>query len=157
MGVDVPSGLSADTGRVLGTAVEADITVTFIGRKRGLFTADGPDRAGDIVFADLGVPAVVYRDADDIVAVIEHEPLPIRPQNSHKNTFGHVLVVGGNRGMGGAILMAAEAALRAGAGLVSVATRPEHVLPMLNRCPEVMSRGVDSADDLKPMLEKASV
>ena len=158
LSVDVPSGLSSDTGKALGLAVNAALTVTFIGRKRGLYTADGPDHAGQIVFTDLDVPGDVYLDLPgEVVDVIQLQPLPPRKKNTHKNTFGHVLVVGGDHGMGGAVIMTAEAALRAGAGLVSVATREAHVLPLMTRCPEVMTRGVREVVDLLPLLAQASV
>lgn len=83
--------------------------------------------------------------------------LPPRPANAHKGQFGHVLVVGGDRGTGGAVLLAAEAALRCGAGLVSLATRVEHVPAALARLPEVMSLGVHSANQLMAPIERASV
>jgi ADP-dependent NAD(P)H-hydrate dehydratase len=83
--------------------------------------------------------------------------LPPRPENAHKGDFGHVLVVGGDLGTGGAVLLGGEAALRCGAGLVSVATRPEHVSAGLARLPEVMWLGVSSANQLMGPLERASV
>ena len=158
LAVDIPSGLSADTGESLGATVRADITVTFIGRKRGLYTAAGPDHAGEVVFASLDVPDAVFSGLPGLAVTMDDPPhLSPRLKNSHKNTFGHVLVVGGDHGMGGAILMAGEAALRAGAGLVTVATRGEHATAIMARCPEIMCRGVKSADDLAPLLEKATV
>ncbi len=156
--VDIPSGLSSDTGEVLGCAVKATVTVTFIGRKRGLYTADGPDHAGDVVFASLQVPEATFVNlpgpVTTIIAPVQSRP---RKKNSHKNTFGHVLVVGGDHGMGGAVVMAAEAALRAGAGMVSVATRAEHVLPLMTRCPEAMTRGIQTSEELSPLLARASL
>lgn len=83
--------------------------------------------------------------------------LPPRPFDAHKGDFGHVLVVGGDLGTGGAVLLSAEAALRCGAGLVSVATRPEHVAASLTRLPETMCLGVSSANQLMGVLERASV
>ncbi len=83
--------------------------------------------------------------------------LAARPVNAHKGDFGHVLVVGGDLGTGGAVLLSAEAALRCGAGLVSVATRPEHVGAALARLPEAMCLGVDSANQLMGVLERATV
>lgn len=83
--------------------------------------------------------------------------LPARPATAHKGDFGHVLVVGGDLGTGGAVLLSAEAALRCGAGLVSVATRPEHVGASLSRLPETMCLGVSSANQLMAVLERASV
>lgn len=83
--------------------------------------------------------------------------LPARSANAHKGQFGHVLVVGGDRGTGGAVLLAAEAALRCGAGLVSLASRVEHLAAALARLPEVMSLGVHSANQLMAPIERASV
>lgn len=161
LAVDIPSGLCADTGMRLGDAVSADVTVTFIGRKQGVYTLDGPDCAGELRYADLGVPPqtfdAVAPDATMIDLTRCLAALPARPKNAHKNRFGHVLVIGGDEGMGGAVSMCAEAALRAGAGLVSVATHPSHVNAILARRPELMVRGAEHPDDLAPLLARASV
>jgi len=161
LAVDIPSGLCADTGRVLGAAVRADLTVTFIGLKRGLFTLHAPDYTGALQFADLGVPAGVYDAVPTRCSRLELEALlerlPPRPASAHKGLFGTVLVVGGDRGMAGAAVLAAEAALRCGAGLVRVATRPEHVAALVARRPEAMPMGVDSDSDFTPLLDAADV
>jgi NAD(P)H-hydrate epimerase len=161
LAVDIPSGLCADTGRVLGKAVRADLTVTFIGLKRGLFTLQAVDYAGELQFADLSVPSQVYQQvsADCVRLELETllEYLPARPAVAHKGLYGTVLVVGGDYGMAGAAAMAAEAALRCGAGLVRVATRPEHVSALVARMPEAMPMGVESGDDLQPLLDAADV
>ncbi len=161
LAVDIPSGLCADTGRVLGSAVRAALTVTFIGLKRGLFTLQAPDYTGVVQFSDLGVPPQVYVAAPADCSRLELEPLlmrlPPRPATAHKGLFGTVLVVGGDYGMAGAAALAAEAALRCGAGRVQVATRPEHVAALVARTPEVMPRGVNSVADIAPMLEAADV
>jgi ADP-dependent NAD(P)H-hydrate dehydratase / NAD(P)H-hydrate epimerase len=158
--IDLPSGLCADRGVALGTAVRAALTVTVIGAKRGLYTGAGRELAGTIVHDDLGVPPEVFDAAVGIPALLWQDlraELPERGANAHKGQFGHVLVIGGDHGMGGAVAMSAEAALRSGAGLVSVATRPEHVPVVLARRPEVMVRGVDRADALADLLERATV
>ena len=163
LAVDIPSGLCADTGRRLGSAVMADATLTFIARKRGLYTLEGPDCAGDVAFDDLGVPASVFTQVPpgecwqrlDLGA--ELVQLVPRPAASHKGHYGQVLVIGGDHGLGGAVMLAAEAALRSGAGLVRAATRPAHLSAMLARTPEVMAAGVDSVHQLAPLLEAASV
>ncbi len=158
LAVDIPSGLCADTGQVLGTAVRATATVTFIGRKRGLYTAAGPALAGDLEFDDLAVPAesfaaVPRAEAWELLSLVaEREALAPRPPQAHKGHFGNVLVIGGDHGMGGAALLAAEAALRAGAGLVRVATRGEHVPAFLARLPEAMVRAVPDVHELEPLL-----
>ncbi len=161
LAVDIPSGLCADTGRVLGAVVNARATVTFIGRKRGLYTLDAMDCTGALHYHDLGVPPEVYRqvDADARLADLDLllRELPPRPAKAHKGMYGTLLVIGGDQGMAGAAALAGEAALRCGAGLVRVATRPEHVAPLVARTPELMPRGVDSGADLQPLLEAADV
>lgn len=163
LALDVPSGLAADTGCVLGCAVRATVTITFIGVKRGLLTGEGPDCAGELAFDDLGLPDALYTEqqAPKGIRLLtlggDDLQLPRRPRNAHKGRFGHVLLVGGDQGMGGAVALAAEAALRSGAGLVSAATRAEHLAPILARTPEVMVRPVATRAALLPMLERASV
>jgi len=161
LAVDIPSGLCADTGRVLGVAVRADLTVTFIGLKRGLFTAQAPDYVGALQFSDLAVPPGVYDSVAAHCARLELESLlPLLPERiatAHKGLYGNVLVVGGDYGFAGAALMAAAAALRCGAGLVQVATRPEHVAALVTRTPEAMPRGVSCGEELAPMLARSDV
>ena len=161
LAVDIPSGLCSDSGRVLGGAVRADLTVTFIGLKRGLFTGEAADYTGAVQFTDLAVPPEVYSRVSSRCSRLELEPLlenlPPRPTNAHKGLYGTVLVIGGDEGMAGAAAMAAEAALRCGAGLVRVATRPEHVAALVARTPEVMPLGVSSGPELEPLLEAADV
>ena len=159
--VDIPSGLCADRGSSLGACVRADLTVTFIGVKQGLRTGQGPAVTGELVFDDLGVPDTLYARLEPSARVLDWQTLSLglkpRPADAHKGLFGHVMVIGGDIGYGGAVLMAAEAALAAGAGLVSVATRPEHVGSILARCPEVMAVGVTSGQSLEPWLTRPSV
>ncbi|CAA0090636.1 Bifunctional NAD(P)H-hydrate repair enzyme Nnr [Halioglobus japonicus] len=161
LAVDIPSGLCSDTGRVLGLAVHAELTVTFIGLKRGLFTLQAPDYTGAVHFCDLAVPADVYSAVPSNCSRLELEPLlerlPARPATAHKGFYGTVLVVGGDYGLAGAAVLAAEAALRCGAGLVQVATRPEHVAALVARVPEAMPRGIRTVDDFMPMLANADV
>ncbi|MCI0504905.1 MAG: NAD(P)H-hydrate dehydratase [Gammaproteobacteria bacterium] len=158
--VDIPSGLHADTGSVLGIAVRADLTVTFIGVKQGLLTGEGPEYCGELLFDDLGVDAKIYDQVDSPARRITRDDvsglLPRRKRCAHKGNFGHVLIIGGNKGMAGAALMAAEAALHCGAGLVSVATRPEHVAAIVSARPEIMCHGVDNAAKLKTLLSGAN-
>lgn len=155
--VDIPSGLNADTGNVMGSAVKAECTVTFIGLKQGLFTGDAAEHCGEILYSSLSVPDDVFaRVGSRIVRVL---PKPLRPRNrcAHKGQMGHVLIVGGDKGYTGAARMAGEAALRVGSGLVSVATRAEHAgLMNLNR-PELMCHGIETAEQLTGLLNKADV
>lgn len=163
LSVDIPSGLDSDTGRVAGAAVMASVTVSFIGLKRGLFTADGPDHRGELVFERLAVSGDIYDHPGlyppsawrlNVQNVLSW--LPVRSLATHKGDCGRVVVVGGERGFGGAALLCSEAAARSGAGTVCLLTRPEHVAPSLSRRPEVMVRGIGDEglqpDSLRPLL-----
>ena len=139
--VDVPSGLMADTGNIAGCAIRADHTVCFIGLKQGMFTAQANDVCGEIIFNDLALPEQVFSQvkADALLmAAVDYSKLPERKASSNKGNFGHVLIVGGNVNMPGAIILAATAALRAGAGLVTVVTVAENLLAISTAVPEAM-------------------
>jgi NAD(P)H-hydrate epimerase len=155
--VDVPSGLNADTGAVMGCAVVADCTVTFIGLKQGLFTGQAADYCGEIVYDGLLVPDAVFEQVPSATYRVTGARLPPRYRCSHKGHYGHVLVIGGDQGYSGAVRLAGEGALRVGAGLVSIATRSEHASLMNIGRPELMCHGVDSASQLAKVLDKASV
>lgn len=160
LAVDIPSGLCADSGQVLGVAVRAQLTVTLIGLKLGLFTGVAADWVGELVFDDLQAePALVAAQAcvAQRLAVTDVPRLPARPRTVHKGQLGHVLVVGGDRGLAGAALLAAQSALRSGAGMVSLATRGEHLAAAQARVPEVMSAAVDSANQVRALGAAASV
>jgi NAD(P)H-hydrate epimerase len=156
LAVDVPSGLQADTGMPLGTCVRADATVTFIGRKRGLHTGQAGRYCGEVVFDDLSTPTAIHEaleaDAELMTAGALAEALPPRPADTHKGDLGRLLIVGGNLGMAGAPILAGQAALRAGSGLVTLATRPEHANLAPGVQPELMSRGLATVDTLEPLL-----
>jgi ADP-dependent NAD(P)H-hydrate dehydratase / NAD(P)H-hydrate epimerase len=154
LALDIPSGLSADTGGCPGVAVRASATATFIVHKRGLHTHLA-EIAGEVVLHTLGLPEGILEPPD--ATILTPRGLPPRPRDSHKGTNGHVLAVGGDHGTGGAVRMAAEAAARTGAGLVSVATREQNVLAMNAARPELMAHAVDGPQTLQPMLDKASV
>lgn len=157
--VDIPSGLDADTGAVLNVAVKADMTVTLLGLKRGLFTGQGLEHCGRVVFSDLAVPPAVQQSVARSACLLPKltRGLPPRPRHAHKGDFGHVLVVGGAEGYSGAARLAAEAAARVGAGLVSVATHPSNA-PLLNLgCPELMCHGIRNTESLAPLLRNATV
>lgn len=159
--LDVPSGLSADTGEVLGCAVRADLTVTFVGLKTGLFLGVGPDLVGELAFDDLKVPAAcrdgVRPDMRRMDEAIIAGSLAPRPRNAHKGEFGHLLLVGGAPGMPGAIQIAGDAALRAGAGRVSLATHPAHCTTIVASRPELMCHGMAGSSNLSALVERASV
>lgn len=160
LALDIPSGLHADVGRRLGATVCADRTVTFIGRKLGCYVGDGPDCVGQLAFDDLGVPPAVYDHVSCTTQLLDEDAvaaaLPRRARSSHKGRHGHVLVIGGGPGMSGAARLAGEAALRVGAGLVTVAVHP-HSLAALAARPELMSIAAGTAADLTVALERASV
>ncbi|HMS85145.1 MAG TPA: NAD(P)H-hydrate dehydratase [Nitrospira sp.] len=124
--VDVPSGLHADTGTALGQAVCATLTVTFGLPKVGLYQNQGIDLAGDINLVDIGIPPSYVDALESRVALITPEwvqqCLPRRERSGHKGTYGHAGIIAGAVGKTGAAAMAAQAALRVGAGLVTIAT-----------------------------------
>jgi ADP-dependent NAD(P)H-hydrate dehydratase / NAD(P)H-hydrate epimerase len=161
LALDLPSGLDADTGRVAEAAVRAEATISFVALKQGLLLNEAPEYVGALCCDDLQVrlpageaarPALLRLSEADVVAA-----LPPRPRAAHKGDAGRVLVVGGNAGMPGAVLLAGEAALRAGAGLVRVATRPEHALEIVVGRPELMCSGVAGAEQLRALLAAADV
>lgn len=157
--LDLPSGLSADTGYVSNVAVMADVTVTFIGLKRGLFTAKGKDHCGKLYLAKL-VEMDQAPEFAETVKLLDVDLLrsqfPKRKKDAHKYDFGHVVIVGGDIGMSGAVVMTALAAMRSGAGLVTVVTHPDHAAQIAAQHPELMVRGVN-AEGLMSLFEKASV
>jgi ADP-dependent NAD(P)H-hydrate dehydratase / NAD(P)H-hydrate epimerase len=159
--MDIATGINGDTGRVMGAAVVADLTTTFAGLKAGLFLGDGPNHCGELTFDDLEIDAecrsgipVSYNRLDDNVLAAALSP---RPRGAHKGDFGHVLVIGGGPGMPGAARLCGEAALRAGAGRVSVATYPEHAALIAATRPELMSHGISGASALSTLLENVDV
>lgn len=160
LALDIPSGLDANTGTRLGVAVRADVTISFVAWKRGLFTADAADLCGALELATLDLPDAAYAqteaDAELLDGSIDALLAP-RRHNVNKGSFGHVLVVGGDHGMGGAVRLSGEAALRCGAGLVSIATRAEHVTALNAARPELMAHGVNGADALAALLARATV
>jgi NAD(P)H-hydrate epimerase len=161
LALDIPSGLHADTGCAMGCAVKAQLTVTFIALKQGLFTGTGPRYCGQVVYDDLRVPPKVLMSQAPSVSRLTFDGvvhlLAPRRRDAHKGDFGHVLIIGGDAGMGGAVRMAAEATLRVGAGLVSVATRPVHAAVISAARPELMCHAVTSASELRPLLARAGV
>jgi len=186
LSVDVPSGVDANTGEVLGAAIMADVTVTMIAAKRGLVTGEVVDYVGELIVDQIGLPDDIITDrrggpdsegdepqelsvdADQGVnkgeAVVRAisldaclEKWPSRLRSAHKGDCGHVLVIGGNDGMPGAVRIAAEAALRIGAGLVTVATKTVHVSAVVSGRPEIMCYGVDDVDAIDALLARATV
>jgi ADP-dependent NAD(P)H-hydrate dehydratase / NAD(P)H-hydrate epimerase len=161
LSIDLPSGVMADSGDVPGAAVQATRTVAMLLPSVGLYTGAALNHAGQVELAglehglDLGAllsPRARRVSAADLGAL-----LPRRQRDWHKGRNGHVLLLGGNHGMGGAVLLAARAALRSGAGLASVATRAPHVPALLANCAELMGFDADEAELLDARLQAASV
>ncbi len=161
LALDVPSGLNADSGAAPGVALQADATVTFIVDKRGLHTGQAPALTGQVILEDLALPEPLLRSEMAVAELLTEADLDRwlgkRARDAHKGNFGRVLVIGGDEGYGGAVRLAAEAAARSGAGLVSVITRPAHVAPLLAGRPELMVRGSDHPDRLQALAEAADV
>ena len=155
---DIPSGICADSGKILGSAIMANLTATFIGRKRGCYTSTGKSNSGKIEFSNLGIKKTILSKAISDCYLLDMEKsltkILNRPRNSHKGDFGHTLIIGGERGYGGAAILASKAAIMSGSGLVSLATKKEHVSAALSSCPEIMVNGVNSGQDLENLLEK---
>lgn len=159
--IDVPTGLHADTGRVLGCAIRARHCVCLVALKRGLYTGHAGEYCGTLWFADLGIlrefrtltKAAAWRlDTSQLF-----NAFPARPWNSHKGMFGHVLIIGGSAGMAGAVQLSALAALRSGAGKVSVICQPGQEAIAGSR-PEVMVHGLNADDVLADaLLQQADV
>jgi NAD(P)H-hydrate epimerase len=161
LALDLPSGLDVDRGSPAGVCIRADTTLTFIAAKRGLYTGPAREWAGEVLLDRLGLASSLfghfYPCARWYRAEHLRQDLAPRSANAHKGDFGHVLCVGGDDGFGGAVRLCAEAALRVGAGLTSVATRVAAADALLAARPEVMARAVAGADELGPMIERANV
>ncbi|WP_182003658.1 NAD(P)H-hydrate dehydratase [Acinetobacter lactucae] len=152
--IDIPSGLQANTGQVLPCAVRADHTFTVLGLKAGLFTGQGKEYAGEIhlinlIPTDHELKTLAYLSPTNI-------KLPQRMAFGHKGSYGHVLVVGGHEQMGGAVIMAAEAAFHAGAGKVTVVCHRNHHQAILSRAPNIMLRDINALDgnNIKDILSQ---
>ena len=160
LSLDIPSGLGANTGMPFGNAVTATICLNYLALNLGLFTGDGPNYAGEVHFDSLKIPSAVYKDLIPIARRITLEKdgalLAPRKRTSHKGHYGHLLVIGGNHGMSGAVSIAAEGGARVGSGLTSIATRTTHSSLMSLMRPELMSHGIEHPQDLKPLLSSAN-
>jgi hydroxyethylthiazole kinase-like uncharacterized protein yjeF len=155
LALDIPSGVNADSGAVQEAAVRAEITVTFVALKSGLFLGAGAEHAGVVLLEDLGVVAPMLPQFAPLLRRIDESELaaglPRRARESHKGTHGRVLVVGGGPGMPGALRLAGEAALRVGAGLVTVAGVFENLVAVTGARPELIYRPIamhPEADEL---------
>lgn len=158
LALDVPSGVLAASGAVAGAAIRASHTLAFLLPLAGLRCGAARDHVGQYHCAGLGVtPAAGLEPRVEVLAPARLAGwLPPRPPGAHKGMHGHVLVIGGEHGTGGAVMLAAEAALRSGAGLVSVATRPAHLPALLARLPEAMAFDAGDSRLLDARLQAAS-
>jgi NAD(P)H-hydrate epimerase len=161
LALDVPSGVNADLGSVPGAAICATITLTFIADKRGLHTGAARDFCGEVLLDSLQLPDYLSTGISPAARLMGAadlaDGLAPRHANAHKGEYGHVLCVGGETGTAGAIHLCAEAALRSGAGLVSVATRREGVAALVAARPEAMTHAVEDVAALQPLLDRADV
>lgn len=161
LALDVPSGMDADTGSASGIAIRASATISFIAGKRGLYTGAARDFTGALQLETLGLPPAFLAAYPADAWLVRQDSLSRwlapRHANAHKGEYGHVLCVGGERGMGGAVRLCAEAALRTGVGLASVATRQEGVAALVAARPEAMTHAAETADALIALLEPATV
>ncbi|BBP46747.1 bifunctional NAD(P)H-hydrate repair enzyme Nnr [Thiosulfatimonas sediminis] len=153
--LDLPSGLDCDSGNLLGYALSANFTCSFITPKLGCFTQQGPDVCGQIFFSDLNL----NHDAPDLLLQAPYlansrslqackNALPRRHANTHKGNQGSALLIGGNRSMMGAIQLAASSALKSGCGLCKVVSQNEHLLFLSAQQPEVMGYDISHANQL---------
>ena len=158
--MDIPTGLNADTGMPEPVAIRAAATVTFIAEKKGLVTGRAGDFVGKLQLETLNLPVSIANSKSPAAQISDWHHLaghlPPRSVAHHKGLSGHVLVIGGNTGFSGAGILAARAALRSGAGLVSLATRPVTVQAAVTAQPEIMAHAIDELTQLKSLMKAAS-
>jgi hydroxyethylthiazole kinase-like uncharacterized protein yjeF len=161
LALDVPSGLDAETGAVHEAAVRADVTVCFVAFKSGLYLGAGPEHAGVVLLEDLGVVAPPLPQFAPLLRRIDEaeiaQHLPRRQRESHKGSHGRVVIIGGGMGMPGALRLAGEAAMRVGAGLVTVGGIPENLVAVTATRPELIYLPLTSSSNLEEALRGASV
>jgi NAD(P)H-hydrate epimerase len=160
--IDVPSGINSDTGYTMGCSVKADATVTFIGMKKGLLTSHAVDCCGKLIFDSLNLPSEIYEthmnyNCESIDLSQYKSFLGKRASESHKKSYGHLVAIGGATGMQGAILLSGMAALRTGAGLVTIASSDETQLIEQLNYPELMVNSITDIKNLENILKKADV
>ena len=161
LALDLPTGINASTGGLLSdNPVRAKLTCSFVCAKMGTLTGPGIDYCGQLRYSALDVPDELFIQNPG-VAVLEYSlpavRSPVHDLSAHKYDKGTVLIVGGDHSMGGAAILAAEAAQQVGAGLVSVLTRQEHIPPLLTRCPECIATAFNSETAVDQLVNKADV
>jgi len=152
LALDIPSGINSDSGAVMGCALYASASCSFIAPKRGMYTGAGPDYVGEIYEVSLGVSPQIYAEitpACEVISLSSLKPLLPTPRpTSHKGDFGHVAVIGGQPGMVGAVILAALAAARSGAGRVTVLSDMSHIQLIQQQNPVLMTRSIKADGDL---------
>jgi len=161
LSIDIPSGLCGNTGKIFGKAVSADITTTYVGKKLGLYLNSGPNYTGIIHFSDLNIDEHFYSDSHPQIQIVSdtdmNKILIRRNQTSHKGNHGHILLIGGNNGMEGAIRIASEASLRSGSGLVSVISTKNSCQIINQFRPEVMCHDASKQESIISLINKADI
>ena len=146
LSIDIPSGVEADTGAVHNHAIKSDLTITFVGIKKGLLTGDAANYIGQLILDKLDIPENFYPSKSQNIPSLTWKSirkiLQPRPEVCHKGCFGHVLLIGGNKGYAGAAVLSTKASARSGAGLTSALVDIDSVIPILNHTPEVMANAV---------------
>ncbi|NLO08650.1 MAG: NAD(P)H-hydrate dehydratase [Clostridiales bacterium] len=158
--VDIPSGISADTGKVMNVAIKADYTITFGYMKHGLILYPGLEFAGEINVADIGFPKEALQSvkADTFYYTIEDLSLiPKRKRNGHKGTFGKVLVIAGSEGMSGAAYLSAKACLKMGAGMVKILSSQMNREILQTLLPEALFASYDTDKSISSSISWADV
>ncbi len=159
--VDIASGLSADTGQVMGAAIRADITGTMAAAKVGHVNWPGILYTGRLHVIDIGIPSFVLEEPKRVYEYFDKEAFlqlfRPRPRDGHKGTFGHVVIFGGSRGKIGAACLAAHGALRAGAGLVTVASVRSSQFVISQKLTEAMTEGLPENPDGQISLDAFDV
>lgn len=155
--VDIPSGISASNGKVLGQAIKANYTITFGYNKIGLILYPGCDYAGQVIVADIGFPKINLLKQDDFTRDYNYytydrtdlSRMPMRRNDSHKGDYGKVLIIAGSKGMNGACYLASSSAYRAGSGLVKALIPKENEVAMQAMIPEAILQAYKSGQELE--------
>ncbi len=148
--IDMPSGIHGDTGEIGSVAINADITIAKEMPKLGHYIDQGPSYTGNLVVASCGLPSKLHFQGDKTLLTKEHviDTLEKRSKFAHKNTFGHSVIVGGSKGLTGALILASQAALKTGTGLVSAVTWEQNYPELVTRViPEVMVGTIPTEED----------
>ena len=156
--IDIPSGIDATTGEMLGIAFHADYTITFGFRKLGMFFADGIDYCGEVICVDIGFPSTVMKELKPQIYAYDQSDLyklPKRYNNSNKGTYGRVAVIAGSRNMSGAAYLCGKAAYSTGAGLVKIYTHESNRVILQSQLPEAIMMTYDKYDGALSCIEDA--